>query len=269
MTIVLSFLALSGCIDLDSLRSAESIGPIDTTDTGAPVLQSDAGAPLAPDAGALVLRAPDAGREPACGVVGRACCGGNACESGACLRGICAAFGGVHGRTDVCMPECRVRNGYTAGCSCPFGFRELRVPTMMQLCDGASMGTGALALCRPERDAVGDLAGVYVTASPLGSCAGGCAIPDEISGACECPVGTTAIELDTAFAGTCGTQSAKLVLCAAISAPVTTFGGAFQRGIDAACRVPNPRTGDCSCPAGATEQFVPGEPAPGLSFCLE
>lgn len=269
MTLVIAF-SLAGCIDLDALRPLETPPADDAA-------QSDAAAPdaglgladtsfgRAPDAGAPQVRV-DAGPEPACGVVGRACCESNRCDTGACLRGTCSAFGGIHGRTDACTPSCRLRNAYTAGCSCPYGFHELGVPSLVTMCDGETMGPGDLAFCRAAPGARDDLAGFYLTASPLGTCSGGCLVPDDTTGTCACAAGTSAIELDTSFGGGCGTQSATLVLCAAMTVPATTFGGAFQRDPRGSCSVPNPRTGACSCPEDAAEQIVPGDP--GFSFCF-
>jgi hypothetical protein len=268
MTLVIAF-SLAGCIDLDALRPLQA--PIaDAAQADAEAADAGGGIPdtfiaQSPDAGAPPVSA-DAGPEPVCGVVGRACCESNRCDTGACLRGTCSAFGGIHGRTDACAPSCRLRNGYTAGCSCPYGFHELAVPLLVTMCDGETMGPGDLAFCRAAPGARDDLTGFYLTASPLGSCSGGCLVPDETTGACACAAGTSAIELDTSFGGACGTQSAKLVLCASMTVPATTFGGAFQRDRGGACSVPNPRTGSCACPEGATEQTVPGDP--GFSFCL-
>jgi hypothetical protein len=51
-----------------------------------------------------------------------------------------------------------------------------------------------------------------------------------------------------------GVQPTLLTLC--MGSPAITFGGAFQcgpSGCVSACRTSNPRTGACSCPAGADD----------------
>ncbi|NOY90715.1 MAG: hypothetical protein GXP55_05845 [Deltaproteobacteria bacterium] len=127
---------------------------------------------------------------------------------------------------------------------------------MRAACDGAPT-SATLSICTSsDRTAPTDYAGAWLETF---GCGGGCTQPNAFTGGCSCPFGTVSVAMDVEVETSCGTTPATFALCVSSSAPTGTFGGAYQLGAAGApgCTGPNPRTGACSCPAGATSQSVP------------
>ena len=290
--LALAWLALSwpvvGCMpEVASLR-----GPADALDGGVSLIGGDGkqdrwgaaedGA-VAQDAGSVVdadVVGSDAGALeggavplPACGVPGTPCCRegtGPACGLGACLRGRCEAFVGVWARPEPlsCAPGgCWLRNPYTAGCACPEGFEEQAIGPLRGPCPGGG-GRAAVTLrwcVGGERLPGSAFGGVWLLAGRE------CLVPDRWQGACACPEATVAVRAPVLLEDG---RAATLGVCVGAGVGEERFQGAYRLGSGSAsgCAEPNPRTGDCSCPAGSREQWValpgpPGDHGP-LVLCL-
>ncbi|MEM9195058.1 MAG: hypothetical protein AAGF12_38155 [Myxococcota bacterium] len=247
MSLLCGFLIVGamGCFDIGALELEVGATRSDWADAAA---DADTGVP------SIV--------EPAgCGVVGGPCCSGQRCDEGACLGGTCASFGGVHVAAASCG-GCLAGNPYAAGCACPAGFGQTEVGMMMRGCGG-----GILSLCASTASTA-DFLGAFLATD--GSCNPECLTPHPDTGGCVCPAGAEAIELTTRVESGCGAQFATLTLCARGGVAPTTFAGAWQvqpttgRG----CRVPNPRTGACSCPSGTTDLIVDSSPV-AIHLCIQ
>jgi hypothetical protein len=92
-----------------------------------------------------------------------------------------------------------------------------------------------------------------------GTCSKGCRSSNPMTGACTCPTGTTRVDLRTLVeTDLCPTTPvmSTWAVCLSTTAPLATFGGAYQQDDPVAggvgCRTPNPKTGACSCPSDTT-----------------
>ena len=172
-----------------------------------------------------------------CGVVGLPCCSsGPACAPGSlCMGGSCVACGGLG------QPCC------SSGTACGAG----------------SCLSGHCV----------DFAGGYQVDDVASSCAGACHVANPFTNTCSCPSGFAATcyrVIDDCAGG--GTQSGSLAcLCSPPGGfPGGSFGGAFERddgvNCNVGCRIPNPYTGACSCPAGTGDvplRTIVDTPCPG------
>ena len=195
------------------------------------------------------------------------------CSAGTCLKGACAVFGGLFETSDAGCAACKDDNPYAGGCGCPAGFAAAAAGRTVNDCEGAGHQHGAtLTVCQtPSLGATSDFGGVFEKDDPVG-CGQGCRAPNPYTGDCSCPAGTTLVAGRTLVQTPCnGLIGATLGFCVRTGAAVATFGGAYQ--VDdpvqggVGCRAANPRTGDCSCPAGTTKSSYRVEvdaPAPNL-----
>jgi hypothetical protein len=188
--------------------------------------------------------------------------------------GVCTNFRGAHEIYPVECPGCSTQNPLTQSCGCPPGTNPLalavqsdcpgipmRMKTTLDLCVG-----GAVA-------ADSDFGGAYQVDDFDGWCGATaqCRVGNPLAGgACACPDGfTDAISLRSIARLPCdGSEVGTVVtFCGRQSAPLRSFGGAYQYDDFAPeCRVPNPYTGACSCPADTTDVSyrVMVDGAPGL-----
>jgi hypothetical protein len=204
-----------------------------------------------------------------CSACGNACAqpanGTASCALGTCgfscwggftkLGTQCASFGGAYAVSDPGCPSCATPDAIGGTCGCPAGFAVSVTARLINDC--SSLHGAQLAFCTaPGTAGSGDWAGAYELDDAV-ACSLGCRAPNPNTGACSCPAGATPIALRTLVDGTCGDlHGATLTLCLNQAAPTTTFGGAYQKD-DAVsggsgCRVANPKTSACSCPAGTT-----------------
>ncbi len=210
----------------------------------------------------LADAAPDQGPPDDCGRFGQACCPGDVCRDGGCLDGTCAAFGGVYafGGLDG---DCTTGNPLNRNrCTCPTGFTD---HPLEDVDFDETEGLGlfhSVYVCAPEDDdPIADLRGAFAVASdPAGvGCPSGCRL-GPLQPECGCPEGATALRFEGVrqmFRGI--DQCPRAITLCAANAPLT-FGGAYRvwRPQTVACNeiqgdalcVPNPRTGDCTCPEG-------------------
>lgn len=205
---------------------------------------------------------PDEGLPGDCGRFGQACCAGDVCRDGGCLDGTCAAFGGVYafGGLDG---ACTAGNPLNRNrCQCPPGFTD---HPLEDVDFDESEGLGiyhSVYICAPENDdPAADLRGAYAVASdPEGAgCPNGCRL-GPLQPACGCPDGTTALTFEGVRQQLRGIDRCPRAITLCGGDTSLTYGGAYRlwRPQTVACNeiqgaalcVPNPRTGDCSCPAG-------------------
>ncbi|HEY3446849.1 MAG TPA: hypothetical protein VGK67_10820 [Myxococcales bacterium] len=192
---------------------------------------------------------------------GDPCTAGGACDgAGACVatRRTCAGTPCSPGRCDSADGQCKTT---------PLGAGEAcELPNATAACDAA--GACAPSACDP---------GFVASASGQGctNFGGGfqhnasaclsCGAENPLTLACTCPAGFSEQSLrvvsDCAGAGTATGSDWRLCQLAAFSAE-SDYGGAFQVddavACGAGCRVPNPVTGDCSCPAGTQALVAEG-----------
>ena len=222
----------------------------DANDAGTSLGMADAGA----QGQAGMLSDP---KEAACGVVGKACCQpGNTCDSGACLRGLCSAYGGLYGQDRGCGTSvCTARNAYTAGCSCPAGFTALAAVDVPRTCDDGGVGSTALVLCTTGASGLSSWMGLWVQEQSTASCADSCLVPNASTSECSCPAGSQALSarIEEASQG-CAGGGKTLALCVDPKAAAANFRGAYVLGLAGTARacVANPVTGSCTCPTGSS-----------------
>lgn len=124
-------------------------------------------------------------------------------------------------------------------------------PTTDATCTSKTCGTK----CKTDFVSLGgactNFGGAFETAG-CGSCSNG---NPYASGTCACPTGTTPSPAMRARTDACGSLTgATIQVCESAGAAVSAWGGAYQNddgvGGGAGCRVPNGKTGSCTCPAG-------------------
>lgn len=244
-------------------------GPIDSATDGDPDLDALDGGPDPidadrpdPDAARLDADLPDD-----CGHHGEICCPDDRCRSGACLDGICAAFGGAYAYAD---DGCTARNPLSRNqCTCPDGFVDHPLEDVdYEARDGQSQSHSIYVCLPPRVDPAADLPVAFATAAdPDGAgCPSGCR-PGRPGDGCGCPDGTVAhthqsVQHRAALGGVACPRS--LTLCAGPT-PVT-FGGSYRiRRLTPPCAdlapvelcLQNPLTGACTCPPGFVAQTLP------------
>jgi hypothetical protein len=175
--------------------------------------------------------------------------------------GTCKNFFGAHEAYPSACAGCSVANAYSGDCSCPAYAPALALHVQSD-CPGVPMRAKTeLNLCLPGGvSGDSDFGGAYQVDDAAGWCGATdqCRVGNPLAGgACECPAGFSPIALRSIIRLPCddsevGTQ---VVFCGNQSADFSSFAGAYQRDdFDPVCRVANPWTGDCSCPAGTTDR---------------
>lgn len=234
-----------------------------------------------------------AGGEPQiepCGDYQEACCPGQRCDQGGCVAGRCAAFGGVYSLKDIDEAErlCVGNPLAGGGCACPEGFVDLFLDDYDYMTDEGSGFSQQIHVCNPPESVPGgDFDGAWtVRTDPEnnGDCAELCT-PNPASEMCGCNEGVALQSYEGAHFQRgpvdCGRT---LDLCYGPDAEPFTFAGSYffytsdrrwcaDIGPEQQC-VPNPVTGDCSCPDGwigqGIEMFVknPNEGGDPFAYCL-
>jgi hypothetical protein len=172
------------------------------------------------------------------------------------FAGQCASFLGAYEVNDPGCTMCSAANPYGGGCGCIPGVDGAQMLRVITDCPGAGIEHGSvIGLCQtPTYAPTSDWAGAYQLDDPV-DCNRGCRSPNLYTGACSCPLGTTAIALRTLVDASCSdghvaVLGSQIVFCLPPGAASATFGGAYQQDDTQACRTANPKTGSCSCPAG-------------------
>lgn len=216
-----------------------------------------------------------------CGALGQPCCGGTLCREGACLLGSCAAFAGayqINSAPCVVCPQYS-SNPYGSSCNCPSGFSAVTGIKVLSDCPGGGMFQNAdIVRCEAPSRGSGEYAGMFQKDDD-GSCAAG----NPFAGnACDCPPGTVVTPLPVLVQrAATGNVGSSIWVCRPTVSSSDNFGGFFQ--LDDVpcnpistnlCRVANPVSGACSCPAGfsatryrALSQCLVGLIGTTLYFC--
>lgn len=222
-----------------------------------------------------------------CGMCNNACGAGpdgaGICTQGKCAYtcngvltenpGECKNFFGAYESYPAECAGCSTANLVTGGCSCPSPSAEqtlevqsdcpgipMRFATKLRLCATTSLPTAA------------DFGGAYQVDDGADWCGAvaQCRVGNPMAGgACACPAGFDPIAVRSIIRLPCnnGEAGTQIVFCGNKNVPIQTFGGVFQvDDFDPTCRVSNPWTGGCSCPANTKEQVfrVMVDGAPGL-----
>jgi hypothetical protein len=181
------------------------------------------------------------------------------CQTGACRGGKCATFGGAY---QTCGAACQNANPLegTDACACAAGYSAQRMIAGYNECGGG--GYTIVTFCdRAARTPQSDWGGMYVD-YPAAFCGGRVDVTNAYTGMLACPADTVATTYRMYLADCPGAPNSMvpIVLCTSMTAPVVTFGGAFEKDddVDAQpdCRVVNPKTGDCTCPAGTSPRAL-------------
>jgi hypothetical protein len=196
-----------------------------------------------------------------CGTCGHACtlsCMSSACQSWlgmfelGCDPAACAAL------------SCTYVNDRTGACTCPTGAAGWGSDLLY-----TELAYTVIGVCYPPTLAPNaDFGGVYILKDVVAGCmapnpaggvmplpASGCDVVNPYTGGCSCPAGHVAAS--TRLEVYCDDGTSKVVggwlaLCWSATAPQISFGGAYELRDDGGCASPNPATGACSCPSGAT-----------------
>ena len=212
-----------------------------------------------------------------------ACNGAGACVVTTCnvgfapLAGGCANLASGYQKNDSACLSCGASNPYTTSCTCPAGFTE---QALRGLSDCAGAGTHAGTnpqLCQLGTfSATADYGGAWQQDDAV-LCGGGCRSPNPATGTCSCPAGTDPVAARALVDGVntgvdagmnCALDiiATTIVVCVNTAAPIASFGGAYQMDDPPGtgpCRAVNPRTGDCTCPAGTSSKLRVRLLAPG------
>jgi hypothetical protein len=198
--------------------------------------------------------------------------GTGGCAGGTVQLGTkCATFGGLFATQGPgCAAECRVANPYASGCVCPAGFTPIGPIDLLDdsrcTVNNPPFGWTSAFICSGGTfGATADFGGAYQREGA--TCKQGNPFAN---GACDCPAGT--VKIESIVDGACWNDT-HFGLCWNSSAPLSTFGGAYQKSDstsygNAGCVVGNPATsGACSCPAGTSEIQVRIVYGPGNASC--
>ncbi|WP_170229929.1 hypothetical protein [Polyangium fumosum] len=206
-----------------------------------------------------------------CGACNHSCGPGGQCVNGTCAYDCNGTLVenpadclNLYGAFETFPPECAgcgTPNSQTGTCGCPSPASAL--PLLVQSdCPGVPMRSATtLQLCvTPTLAPDSDFGGAYQVDDLDGWCGSTaqCRVGNPMAGgACACPAGfDEVIGLRSILRLPCnGAEGGSVVvLCGNKEAPLRTFGGAFQvDDVEPTCRVGNPWTGGCSCPAGTNE----------------
>ena len=211
-----------------------------------------------------------------CGECNNPCASGpntaGTCSAGTCSASCSAGFAddggtcknlfGAHEAYPQECAGCSVPNPYSGDCSCPAPSTDLALHVQSD-CPGMPMRSKTeLRLCTTGGvSAESDFGGAFQVDDFDGWCGATaqCRVGNPLAGgACACPDGfgeaitlrsIVRLPCDNAEAGT------NITFCGNALAPFTSFAGAYQLDDFAPnCRVQNPFTGDCSCPAGSVDR---------------
>lgn len=182
---------------------------------------------------------------------------GNVCESGICRGGGCETFFGVY---EMGGTTCTNASPFTSGCSCPGSTSS---STASQALFAEPPSPRNFYQCIPSTHTRGsDFGGVWATGDVGTPCAAipsdGCMAKNPFTGACTCPGSTSAVQLRTIIRcpSDGGMIGGHLGFCMDTSAKMVSFGGVYESDDPVSggvgCRVTNPATGGCSCPAGTS-----------------
>ena len=199
-------------------------------------------------------------------------CGGTTCKTSCaadadcqtgkfCLKNKCTNFGGIFqpNMAPDCTFPCQDGNPLAAGnaCACPPNFPTSETISSYDDCAGGASGSlTTINICatatRTTQNAWG---GAYIT-YPTSSCGANQVNPYTSAFTCPPDTNPAVYSVYNAFSS-CG-QSYSITMCTSPTAPITTWGGAFQTDDNLGqggnlCRVPNPKTSACSCPAGTSQ----------------
>ncbi len=176
--------------------------------------------------------------------------------------GACKSFLGAHESYPNDCPGCATANPVSATCGCPAGSTDLDLAVQSD-CPGVPMRAAtALRMCvAAATSADSDFGGAYQMDDLAGLCGATaqCRVGNPMAGgACTCPAGfPDVVGLRSIIRLPCdGTETgSQIFVCGNKAAPYAGYAGAFQLDDFApACRVANPWTGDCSCPAGTSDR---------------
>lgn len=173
----------------------------------------------------------------------------------------CKNFFGAYETYPVECVGCSTPNWVTGDCSCASPASEL-VLAVQSDCPGVPMRSATkLRLCTTSSvPAASDFGGAYQVDDLPGWCGAvnQCRVGNPMAGgACACPAGFDPISVRSIIRLPCdnGEAGSTIVFCGNKNAALQTFGGVFQvDDVEPSCRVGNPWTGGCSCPANTKEQ---------------
>jgi hypothetical protein len=185
------------------------------------------------------------------------------CDAGFVLDGgACKSFVGAYEEYPLDCPGCSTANPSSAACACPAGTND--VPFAVESdCPGVPMrAKTALRMCITTGVAAdSDFGGAYQVDDVDGWCGATlqCRVGNPMAGgACACPAGfPDVVALRSIIRLPCDDTEAgtRVFVCGNKAAPYSGFAGAYQVDDFApSCRVANPWTGDCTCPAGSTDR---------------
>lgn len=245
----------------DTNATAADADDTDATQGGASVSSTNA---TDPDTGssddASTMDADSTTDEPGpCGELGQPCCPvEESCDRGQCYDDTCVAFRGAFTDTLPCAAcEDGEHLSTLSGCGCD-GFPQsagfpIHTDTCMQNLPSVPADLFMCAAPLDPQASGSDWGGAHMSIvdSDCGDTADPCAVPNEYTGACECPPEMDAItaELMGPCAGGGGSASYRLVVCSSSVVDPLTFAGAYQTLDDGSCAEANPRAGGtCGCP---------------------
>lgn len=172
--------------------------------------------------------------------------GTRACAAGKCTLLCTGSFQSCDGTSCGTDTSSDLKNCGACGKACS------GTATADPTCVASTCGTS----CKADHPSLGGacatFGGVYETHAGCGSgCNNGNAYA---SSACACPTGFTASPALPVRNDACGLRDASLVVCESAGAAAGTWGGAYAledtTSCSTPCRVKNPRTSACTCPAG-------------------
>jgi hypothetical protein len=181
------------------------------------------------------------------------------CASSTCGWSCSSGFGDCSAATDGCETDTNTDLAHCGACNQPCTAGTNQTASCNGSCNKACVA-GFF-------DLGGGKCGNYVGAWETfpASCPG-CEHADTWSGGCACPGGTAelAVAVESDCSGFSVREATDVRLCyTAGQGASADFGGAFQWddvagwcGAPTQCRVPNPYTGDCSCPSGSAQNVV-------------
>jgi hypothetical protein len=205
-----------------------------------------------------------------CGACNNACSG--ACVEGQCVfmcapglvedNGYCRNFFGAYEPYPNDCQGCRTANAHTGGCGCPAPSSELSLAVQSDCPNMALRSNTRVNLCvTPGVSPSSDFGGAYQIDDFDGWCGATakCRVGNPLAGgACACPGGfDEAMALRSIIRLPCdgGEVGTQVVFCGNKDVTTRSFGGVFQvDDFEPTCRIGNPYTGGCSCPAGTTAQ---------------
>ncbi|MBK9262142.1 MAG: hypothetical protein IPM54_20355 [Polyangiaceae bacterium] len=210
-----------------------------------------------------------------CGACNNACAAGpdgpGSCSNGKCVYTCngalvedptnCKNFFGAHESYPAECAGCSTPNPLTGSCSCPSPSSELSLAVQSD-CPGVPMRSATkLRLCATTSlPSTSDFGGAYQVDDAPGWCGANaqCRVGNPLAGGgCARPSGFDPIAVRSIIRLPCdnGEVGTQIIFCGNKNVPLKTFGGVFQvDDLEPKCRVANPWTGGCSCPANTTEQ---------------